>query len=90
MIRRVCGSGPDAYRLWPGLSAGTVSRLRSSASSPLGVIVRHCTGQMSMQASHSMHRFAVNTVCTSQLRQRSHLARRLLRVEAQLDLDVEL
>jgi hypothetical protein len=27
-------------------------------------------GQMSMQASHSMHSFDVNTVCTSQFRQR--------------------
>ena len=27
-------------------------------------------GQMSTQASHSMHSLSVNTVCTSQLRQR--------------------
>ena len=27
-------------------------------------------GQMSTQASHSMHSLGVNTVCTSQLRQR--------------------
>ena len=33
-------------------------------------MVRQSTGQMSMQASHSMHSFAANTVCTSQLRQR--------------------
>ena len=34
------------------------------------MIVRHCTGQTSMQASHSMHSGAWKTVSMSQLRQR--------------------
>ena len=41
------------------------------ASSPFGAIVRQSTGQMSMQASHSMQAGAVKCVCTSQFRQRS-------------------
>jgi hypothetical protein len=52
------------------LSAGAVSRVRSSASSPFSVKVMQSIGQMSTQASHSMHSLAVNTVCTSQFRQR--------------------
>ena len=43
---------------------------RRSASSPLAVKVMQSIGQMSTQASHSMHSLAVNTVCTSQFRQR--------------------
>ena len=53
-----------------GFVAGALSRERSCASGPFGVMVRQSTGQMSMQASHSMQSFAVNTVCISQLRQR--------------------
>ena len=52
------------------LSDGAFSRVRSSASSPLAVKVMQSVGQMSTQASHSMHSLAVNTVCTSQFRQR--------------------
>ena len=36
----------------------------------VGVNVMQSIGQMSTQASHSMHSLSVNTVCTSQLRQR--------------------
>jgi hypothetical protein len=36
----------------------------------LAVKVMQSIGQMSTQASHSMHSFGVNTVCTSQFRQR--------------------
>ncbi len=52
------------------VGAGAVSRVRSSASSPFAVNVMQSIGQMSTQASHSMHSLSVNTVCTSQLRQR--------------------
>ena len=45
-------------------------------------------GQMSTQASHSMQSLSVNTVCTSQLRQRCASANASLRIEAQLDLDL--
>jgi hypothetical protein len=37
---------------------------------PLFVKVMQSVGQMSTQASHSMHWPVLNTVCTSQLRQR--------------------
>ena len=50
--------------------AGAFSRVRSSASSPLAVKVMQSIGQMSTQASHSMQSWPVNTVCTSQFRQR--------------------
>jgi hypothetical protein len=52
----------------------------------LAVKVMQSIGQMSTQASHSMHSLAVNTVCTSQFRQRWASARRAW-VEAELDLD---
>ena len=52
------------------LCAGALSRSRSSASSPFSVKLMQSTGQMSTQASHSMHSLSVNTVCTSQFRQR--------------------
>jgi hypothetical protein len=52
------------------LRAGARSRSRNSGSSALSVKVMQSIGQMSTQASHSMHSLSVNTVCTSQLRQR--------------------
>ena len=70
MTRPVCGSAADTYSACVGFVAGALSRARSSASVPFGAMVRQSTGQMSMQASHSMHSFAANTVCTSQFRQR--------------------
>src|SRR5581483_11585823 len=48
-----------------------VPRWRSSVSSSFQVKVMQSIGQMSTQASHSMQTSLVNTVCTSQLRQRS-------------------
>ena len=52
-------------------NAGVLRRDRSSTSGPFSVMVRQLTGQISMQASHSIQRFALNTVCISQFRQRS-------------------
>jgi hypothetical protein len=43
---------------------------RSSASSPGAVKLMQSIGQMSTQASHSMQVSRLNTVCTSQFRQR--------------------
>ena len=71
ITRPVCGSPPDTKIAWVVLVAGTVSRWRSSGSSPLAVMVRQLVGQTSTQASHSMQRLSVNAVCTSQFRQRS-------------------
>ena len=50
--------------------AGALSRFRSSSSSPFRVKVMQSIGQISTQASHSMHLASTNTVCASQLRQR--------------------
>src|SRR5258705_181900 len=58
------------YRSWVRLTAGACSRVRSSASSPFSVKVMQSIGQMSTQASHSMHSDELKTVCTSQFRQR--------------------
>jgi len=44
---------------------------RNAGSASLSVKLMQSTGQMSMQASHSMHSGTENTVSTSQLRQRS-------------------
>ncbi len=63
-------SGPPTYRSCARLSAGAFRRWRSSASSPSAVKVMQSIGQMSTQASHSMQALSVNTVCTSQFRQR--------------------
>ncbi len=49
---------------------GAFSRWRRSASSPFSVKVMQSIGQISTQASHSMHSGAVNTVWMSQFRQR--------------------
>ena len=46
-------------------------------------------GQMSTQASHSMHSLSVNTVCTSQLRQRCASFHAGRGVEAELDLHLD-
>ena len=70
-ITRPVFSPPDTYRSCARLSAGAFSRVRRSASSPLAVKVMQSIGQMSTQASHSMQAVSVNTVCTSQFRQRS-------------------
>ena len=69
-ITRVVFSGPLTYKAWSRFCAGAFSLVRRSSSSPLWVKVMQSIGQMSTQASHSMHRRSVNTVCTSQLRQR--------------------
>src|ERR1700730_3102653 len=70
ITRAVCGRAAETYSACFGLVAGAVKRVRKSGSAPFWVMVRQSTGQMSIQASHSMHSFAVNTVCTSQFRQR--------------------
>ena len=57
--------GP-ASRCAPARSAAAAAPL--PRRSPVKVM--QSTGQMSTQASHSMHRLSVNTVCTSQFRQR--------------------
>ena len=70
MMRPVL-SVPETYRSCVRFFAGALSRVRRFASSPLTVKVMQSIGQMSTQASHSMHSVLLNTVCTSQLRQRS-------------------
>src|SRR6185369_1979750 len=45
ITRPVCGSAPDTNRSCSVLAATTVSRLRSSSSSPLGAMVRQVVGQ---------------------------------------------
>src|SRR5208282_752586 len=62
ITRPVCFSAADTYSGWSGLVAGARRCCRSSASSPLAVMVRQSTGQMSMHASHSMHSLASKTV----------------------------
>src|SRR5688572_26849756 len=69
-ITRPVFSPPATYRSWVRLSAGALSLVLRSGSSALPVKVMQSIGQMSTQASHSMHSLSVNTVCTSQLRQR--------------------
>ena len=71
ITRAVCLSGADTKSCCSGSRRAALRRADSSASSPFGVIARQSTGQMSMHASHSMHRSAVNTVCRSQFKQRS-------------------
>src|SRR5712671_3122822 len=70
MTRPVCLRGTETYKSCVTLVAGALSCLRSSASGASATIVKQSVGQMSMQASHSMHSFASNTVCTSQFKQR--------------------
>src|SRR5688572_19133227 len=60
----------ETYRSWVTFNAGALRLFLNSFSSALGVKVMQSIGQMSTQASHSMHRLPLNTVCTSQLRQR--------------------
>jgi hypothetical protein len=61
---------PETYRSCVRLVGPARLRLAQLLSSPLIVKVMQSVGQMSTQASHSMHSGAANTVCTSQLRQR--------------------
>src|SRR5271154_6084177 len=70
MTRPVCGSALETYSACCELVAGAFRRERSCDSLPFGAMVRQSTGQMSMHASHSMHSLVVNTVCTSQFKQR--------------------
>ena len=53
-------------------------------------MVRHCSGQMSMQASHSMHLAAVKTVSHVAVQAALDFTRGLLGVEAELHFDVQL
>src|SRR5205814_714915 len=69
-ITRPVFRSPETYSAWSACRAGARSRVRRSASVPFFVKVMQSTGQMSTQASHSMHCCVANTVCTSQLRQR--------------------
>src|ERR1035437_8083728 len=71
MTRFVWGRAVDTYTSCDGFTAGAESLDRRSVSSPSLVMVRQRTGQTSTHASHSMHRFAVKCVSTSQLRQRA-------------------
>ena len=90
ITRPVCGSAPDTNSVLLRVDGRRRQPLRRSSSSPLGAMVRQSVGQMSMQASHSMHFASVNTVCTSQLRQRSTSRAVCSAIEAQLDLEREL
>ena len=69
-ITRPVFKPPETYRSCARFSAGAFNRVLRSASSPLVVKVMQSIGQMSTQASHSMHSGSANTVCTSQLRHR--------------------
>src|SRR5690606_278155 len=69
-MMRPVPSVSETYSGCSGLSAGAVSRCLSSSSPPFAVKLMQSIGQMSTQASHSMHLSRRNTVCTSQLRQR--------------------
>src|SRR5206468_12858684 len=51
------------YKSCVRLREGALSRARSSVSSPSRVNVMQSMGQMSTQASHSMQRGGLNTVC---------------------------
>jgi hypothetical protein len=52
------------------LVEGALSEARNTSSAAFGTKEMQSVGQMSTQASHSMHAGSENTVCTSQLRQR--------------------
>ena len=69
-ITRVVGSSEETYKSWDTSTAGAFSRARSSPSSPLAVNVIQDVGHMSIHASHSIHLLVLNTVWTSQFRQR--------------------
>ena len=69
ITRPVC-TASETSRSWVRFSAGALRRPRKSASSPLWVKLMQSIGQMSTQASHSMHSLGANTVCTSQFRHR--------------------
>src|SRR5690606_35342209 len=69
-MTRVVGSSVETYRSCDRLLAGAINRDLRSSSSPSVVKVIDEVGQISMHASHSMQRFGVKTVCTSQFRQR--------------------
>ena len=59
----VWGSSADTYSgLVQVVRRGGQAARADRPSSPFGAIVRQCTGQMSTQASHSMHSGASNTV----------------------------
>src|SRR5207302_8495299 len=60
----------ETYESCVGFFAGAFRRVRRSFSSPLATKLMQSIGQMSTQASHSMHRRSENTVCTSQFKQR--------------------
>jgi GH15 family glucan-1,4-alpha-glucosidase len=61
----------DASAQTSRLRAGTFVRCRRSSSSLFAVNVIQAVGQISTQASHSIHLGALKTVCTSQFRHRS-------------------
>ena len=63
-------STSETYKSWVRFNAGAVRCVRNAASSSLSVKLMQSIGQMSTQASHSMQASLMNTVCTSQLRQR--------------------
>ena len=88
-ITRPVFSAPETYRSCVRFSAGAFSRVRRSASSPLTVKVMQSIGQMSTQASHSMH----SCVGEHGLHVAVEAALRFLqrggRVEAELDLDLD-
>ena len=69
----------------PARSAARAARPPRRSS----VKVMQSTGQMSTQASHSMQSLSVNTVCTSQFRQRWASLKASLSIEAELDLGLD-
>src|SRR5258705_14001000 len=69
-ITRLVFSSPETYRSCVAFFAGALRFFLRTSSSALGTKEMQSIGQMSTQASHSMHSLSVNTVCTSQFRQR--------------------
>ena len=60
----------ETYKSWSSCEVGARNRCRKSGSSPLLVMVRQSIGQISIQASHSIHVSCVKTVWISQFKQR--------------------
>src|SRR5690554_4680766 len=69
-MTRDVGNSVETYRSCDRLLAGAINLDLRSSSSPFVVKVIDEVGHISMQASHSMQRFGVKTVWTSQFRQR--------------------
>ena len=91
MTRPVCGSARgDVERLRRVRRPARAGACAARPPRRRGVMVRQSTGQMSMQASHSMHSLAVEHRLDVAVEAALHFLRGLLGVEAELHLDVEL